>query len=216
MKKFVIPGLVLGLLSTAVVAHAATLRPGTYIVPVRPEAMGEGSILQQTHSSFTMTDASGQLVSTVISGDVYNPYGGLTFIYQLMVNPNSARSMVSMGVDGFSGFGTDVSVTYPDPPENTAQSIARLTQPYVATRSLDGDSLQYYFQYGGGLAPGRETPLIVVQTDAANYAPTEASVFGIESASAGSLKPSLVPEPSAGLLTLVGFASLALLRRRGS
>ena len=70
-----------------------------------------GTLLDTTITPFSSSAAmlDGSLVSTVYSGDVYNPYsaaGGLTFSYMFSLSPTSLGSASAFGVSSFFSFNT--------------------------------------------------------------------------------------------------------------
>ena len=120
------------------------------------------------------------MVTKVIAGDPSNPFGGLTFSYFLTNNAVSANNIERLTVDGYTGWGTDVSYQTPVPPGDIP--------PTFNDRDASGNVMGFTFQNpvplpGGGflgngvLAPGDTAALMVIQTNAQSFQPTIANVI---------------------------------------
>jgi hypothetical protein len=159
-----------------------------------------GTLLDTKFALFTGADIAGSVTSKVYSGDTANLLGGLTFTYEI-VSGSSIQDISRFSVGNYGGFATDVSFNLAAVPG---------VMPTVSSRSSGvGDIVRFDF---AGLPPGASSTLLVVQTDAAVFAPTIASVINAGSAQVLSLAPTPVPEPSTLALALLG--GVALLWRR--
>jgi hypothetical protein len=147
---------------------------------------------------------AGTLTSTVIQGDVTNPYGGLTFIYQVANSPNSTDAIGRLTVNGFTGWNTDMSFQ----PGNDVS-------PTTMDRSITGNVVAFSFiapPLGFSvLPPGSVSQVLVVQTNAPDWILSTGNLINGSIASGPAYAP--VPEPVTMLL-LVGSLGMGLLRRR--
>lgn len=148
---------------------------------------------------------NGAVTSTVIQGDASNPYGGLTFTYQLMLNAISTDSSSEVTIGSYGGFATDVSYNA------TPGEIL----PSNFTRSGGaGSTVRFLFSDGGGVGPGDTSALIVVQTAAQNYTQANGGVIDSQTVNIATLAP--VPEPGIASLLITGFGAFFVFRRRHS
>ena len=196
--------------SVATTALAVPLLPGEAHVPIGDEGPVGGSVVHSTTESFSSTYISGQLISTAWSRDLSNPHGGLTFTYQLIMDPVSEHSLAKLSLNEFGGFAVNAS-TAPIGPGDPG------TPPYAASRGIegDGDVIGFYFPFGIGLAPGESSSLMVVRTDGQGWQPTIASVINGSVASMASVAPTRVPDGGATFALLaLGITGLVVVRRK--
>lgn len=183
---------------------AALIAPGvnTFSLP-EPGPVGATLVATLTVPLTTPT-YTGTLTSEVFSGDVSNPLGGLTFTYKIANDPSSAHAITRLAVNGFSGTLTDMSFL----------AGSGMFNPTLNDR--DSTSNVVGFTYigapigGGTIAPGSNTSLMVVQTNAAAFKRTIAITIDGSIATVDSFSP-LVPEPASASALLV---TAGLLRRR--
>jgi hypothetical protein len=192
------------LLQTALVfTQAASLAPGTVLSPVTAESDPAGGTVLFTTGpvSFSAATFSGTLISTVLSGDSSNPYGGLTFTFEMSNDSTSTDDIVRLTLGSFGGWLVDAGYN----PSNPSGGLA----PGAITRSPNGQVVGFDFQ-APSLAPGGTSALLVLQTDAPGFTPAIASFIDASTAMATTVAP--VPEPSVLVLILSGFLILSWMR----
>jgi hypothetical protein len=162
---------------------------------------------------FVSATFNGTLISTVYSGDTTNPYGGLTFTYQLINNaaPQPAGDIDRLTINSFAGFLVDGS--YQSPTSNVL--------PTFIDRDLPGDVMGFSFltlPVPGGNGPlhaGFTSALLVLQTDADDFHATMAAVIDGSTVNVPTWGPvGNIPEPSSLVLAALGFCGLLAWRRR--
>lgn len=190
--------------STATAVSVYTLAPGTG-VPAQPSSYPAGSAAFALSSPFNTPTLSGTLYSSVYTSDTDNPYGGITFAYQLMITASSTDSSSEMTVGSFGNFFTDVSYN---------PLAGGLVAPSNFSRSATGQVVRFVF-FNSPVGPGQTSALLVVQTDAVDYQQSMAAVINNLSANVASLAPlATVPEPGMVALFLGGFGFLVVALRR--
>ena len=181
-------------------ASAAPIPPGGFLYPFDPEPGPEavGALLiDQIIAPYTGADIQGSLVSSVYNVDPLNPFGGLTFTYQVF-SAGSLQPVEMFTVGNFGPFLTDVSWDFAGPPGPTVP-------PVYASRNITGDVISFDFALFGaiGILPGEGSEILTVRTDVPFYAPTIASVINSGSAEVQSFAPGAVPEPAS--MALIGL-----------
>jgi uncharacterized protein (TIGR03382 family) len=191
-------------------ASAAPLPPSTVIfADPQPDPVGGLVIAGGVPVPFVAATFSGLLTSTVISGDLSNPFGGLTFTYQISNDPGSPGEIDRLTLNGFFGFLADGSF----------QTPAVGLPPTLNDRDAVGDVIGFTFlgaPLGAGtLMPGMTSAVLVVQTDAPYYVLSTAAIIDGSVTTAPIFAPSLiVPEPATISLAALGLGALALVARR--
>jgi hypothetical protein len=181
------------------------LAPGAFVTAQSSTYPTGGSALSTTTSPFNNGAISGTLVSKVITNDASNPYGGLTFTYQLSLNPGSPDSSSLMTVSSYDNFSTDVSFN----------NLGGEVNPSNFGRDSNGAVVRFFFS-NPNIGPNATGALVVVQTGALSFQSTMAGIIDGLTVNVSSLAPRTVPEPEMGACLLAGLGVLALrLRRRG-
>ena len=195
-------------LSSAMVANAAPLGVGQtlYPAPGEPDPTGGQVVCPSITFPYATATFSGTLTSAVLAGDPSNPYagtGGLTFVYMLHNNASSINVNARFTVRDWTGFSTDASFQIPASGVQPT-NIDRITADVVGFSYLN-PPIGF-----GPIAPGANSALMVVQTNATTCVPAIANVIDGAVATVNTYGPA--PEPST--LALLGLAGLALARRR--
>lgn len=185
-------------------AQGTPLAPGGgfFISSGTPSPVG-GSLINTVTIPFSSTSFTGDLTSSVISGDASNPLGGLTFTYQYSINsgPDSSEG-ISLG--GFTGFQTDV--TYQSPTAGVA--------PVLVSRNATGENIE--FNFVPEVNPGQFSALLVIQTDAQSWSIGTSTVLdNTGSPNVAIITPAAVvgtPEPTSVRFVLLGLAVLGFAR----
>ena len=190
---------------------ASLLSPNSFITGLSLEVEPVGaSLLATTSVPFNGVDSgnnilfSGSLVSSVWTGDTSNPFGGLTFTYELSSSASSISSIDRLTLNRFAGFLTDVGY-------NGAGVV-----PSRVNRTSDGELIAFVFEnasFQPSLVPGSSSPVLVIQTDSPVWAIGNASVIDGATANVPVSVPLAVPEPTALGLVLVGVVALAARKR---
>lgn len=192
------------ILAAASVSYAAPLPVGATLFPA-PAEPGPipGTVVDSVSSPFVTPTFSGTIVTTVISGDLSNPFGGLTFIYRVFNDIGSLHPVSRATMNGYTGWLTDAS--YQTPAVGVAPAlINRPTADFVGFTYFDAP-------LGSGLiGPGSSSAVMVIRTDAPAYRANFVSVIDGFVATVPSLSP--IPEPAT--LTLLAFAGIFAARRR--
>jgi len=148
-----------------------------------------------------------KVTSWVYENDESNPYGGLTFVYEIVNSEAGRHAIGRFTANGFSGFLTDLSFAI-------EQDVTDKVPPATMDRSLDGDVVGFSFvgpPLGPSvLVPGATSNLLIVQTDAPDYTTSIGNVINGSIASGAIYSP--IPEPATMLFLLGGIGFL--LRRR--
>src|SRR4051794_2856574 len=171
-------------------ASMATLLPvGGTVVPGATSVSAGATQLATTGavnfvSLVDPTAYNGTLTTSVFSNDANNPNsGGLTFTYLLTNSANSRDNLERFVANNFTGYSVDVGV-------NGAGRA-----PATADRNVPGDGVGWDWSGVPAVAPGTNSTLLVVHTDAHQFQPTTDSIINAFPALAASLGPVPVPEP---------------------
>ena len=196
-------------------ASAVSLTPGHGVLSaVEPDPVGATTVFSTNVSWGASFSFSGTLFSSVLTNDSSNPFGlnDLTFIYQFSISSNAsiAHPGTELSIGDFTTYLTDVSY-------QAGTGIA----PFQVNRSgeslTEGDTVEFGFSQLAGfsfVAPGTNSAILVVQTDATKW---QQSIASITDSSAFPNIPTLapvdvVPEPTSFALLTFGIFGLAVVK----
>jgi hypothetical protein len=206
--------------------RADSLMPGGSVVPSSGSVTG--TVLSDTGTmSYSLlagskTKGTGTVREVVVSGDSNNPYGGLTFIYQ--VSGVSTGDIGRITGDGYTLKKTDVivadagssSVTLTYLP-GTSHFVSGGTAASTADRSTmpadAGDTVG--FNFSSFLNPGNNSELLIIRTNATGYQPGDIALLDSGIASLTGFSPT--PEPSTMALLglqVIGLGAFLVYRRK--
>jgi hypothetical protein len=202
--RIVVYGLALCLLYCQTSVGSTTpLKPGTTTLMSMFNPVG-GKMLFLTNINSSSSSFSGILTSSVLLDDSSNPYGGLTFTYQLTCDAVGYTPVSSISINGFRSFLTSVSYE---------TSVDRADDPIQASRteeSLDGGTT-LNFDFSTCLRDGQSSACLVVQTSAKSWTwDSSYACFG----SCCIHAPSPVPEPTSNKFLVFGLGAMAVSHRR--
>lgn len=196
-----------------VAARATSLVPGTSIpMSLEAEPAVGATIVTTASVPFTALTFSGTLVSTVWSGDTSNPFGGLTFTYQLF--NNGADAIERLTLSSYAGFFTDVS--YAGAAGAPFISVGTEVVPLNAVRTASGNQISFNFRDAAEqatLIAGANSPLLIIQTDSQVWQNSIAGVINSSTANTATFAPAAVPEPATATLVVLGVVACLLERR---
>lgn len=227
MKRKILAGLAAGACALATLPASAgpgvLLTPGTSDLFLPPSGAGiptisggatiVASLLAQPYVSSSLM---GTLDSWVISGDTSNPFGGLTFVYQ--IHNGAMDAVTGIGIGIFPGFATAVGNSTGGGP---LAPVVGGTDAFSATRSAGpGNDVSFAFVTSAPystVAPGTSSSYLVVETDAKVWTGSTAGLTDHTGATALDLAPIAPSVPDGGsTMMLLGAAlsGIALLRRK--
>jgi hypothetical protein len=187
--------------------RAVLLSPGGVLAATyEPDPVG-GAAVATTSVPFSSGVLQGTLISSVIAGDVSNPFGGLTFTYQIAVSALSTDSASQISVSSFTSFLTDTSY-------NNAGIYAGTGVPDFMSRSSGAGNVVRFTFLTSPIGAGSSSALLVVQTSAQFYTYTTAGVTDGQTVNVNSFAPTAVPEPASCALVLVGLGIAGFRFRR--
>jgi len=200
---------VVGLTATLGV-QAAPLAPGAVIPPIfEPDPVG-GVMIANLVQPFAAPTFSGSLISQVWAGDASNPYGGLTFTYQISNNSFSLDPIDRFTVSSYGTFLTDASV------QIGAAPVLPQILPTTIVRSFAGNQISFNFDsnFQGTLIQGSSSAVLVIQTSSSSFQNAIGGVINSSSANVPTFAPLGVPEPASAALVLLGAAVLGFRRKK--
>ncbi len=213
MKSFVFASA----LALSSAAFAAPLLPGTSLFTAPVEAAPIGTVVASLASPFATGLYSGTLYSFVLSGDVSNPHGGLTFVYYMANDVTSINSLNRLTLNGFAGWLTDASTDPAGGPIPAIPVLPPPVRPVATDRDLTSNVVGFSFLSilpgFTRIAPGQISRGLVIQTDAPFFTTNIGNVIDGAVTTAPILVPA-IPAPGAAGLVILGGLAIARRRRR--
>jgi hypothetical protein len=204
----------LGLAFCQTPTTAAPLAVGTTIVSAAVGDPSTGTLVTTTGIvPFTALTFTGTLDSWVYTNDPNNPFGptGLTFVYQIANNLGSPHNIERLTVNSFVGTQTDAGYFAQNVSQVLPGLIDRVTPDVVGFTFLAPIGPPVNIGHGV-VAPGTDSTLLVVRTDATTFRGTTVSLIDGSTAHAASYAP--VPEPGTLALAASALMGLIIVRRR--
>jgi hypothetical protein len=153
--------------------------------------------------NFTALTFSGTLTSKVWTNDSSNPFGGLTFTYELSNNLSSLDAIDRFTLSRYTGFQVDASY------------FGAGIVPTEVRRTGSGNQISFDFSgpSEGILVQGTSSPVLILQTDSAVWQVSNAGVINSSTVNVATFAPLAVPEPATAALFLLGAVALGMRRK---
>lgn len=215
---FVAAAILCGLPSISRAALVGTILtpPGTAVAPgLVPSGTSAGTLLANLSSPFSFSSVSGTTSGTVISA-VYKESGGtLDFYYQIAVSPSSTDPVADESDVTFAGFSTALGFRTDGAGLSGPGFVNGTVSPVTGDRDAAGDVINFSFQPPdtSEIYPGTTSNVLVISTNATQFAAGNVSVIGGAAGTVASFRPIPVPEP-ASLALAAAIATFGLMRRR--
>ncbi len=189
-------------------AQATLLPPGGLVLPPLPlQPPGPLPIAGLVSPYNVDASFNGTVTSWVVAGDPLNPFGGLSFYYQVL---NTGTEFVGrFTVSSFAPVpGMPVDVATANAPWDGA--IAGGVVPLLVDRSPTGDAVGFYFPGATQIPGGAWSEIMIVHTPAFAWTTGLGAVIDDRAANVNVLVP--IPEPAT--MCLLGLGSLLLIRKK--
>jgi len=210
----IVPSAKADLTGTIPIAPTSTVFPG-----IVPPGTNPGTLLAAESEPFSFTTTGGT-TSGFLDSAVYNDAGTLDFYYQVFNSASSASSLARMTATSFVGFTTGTAVGFRvDGSTLTGTPFVNGTVPPVtADMNSTGSVVGFSFSPpdSSKIAPGTDSNVLVISTDATKFTNGNASVIDGGTATVPSFQPTTVPEPRFySLLLFAGIFAGAVYYRKG-
>jgi hypothetical protein len=168
-------------------------------------------------SAFSVSNANGDVVATGhLVTAVYQQTGTLDFYYQIYNDSTSTDALHRNTDTDFTGFLTATAFRTNGSTLPGGLFIDGTVAPDLADRKSNS-TVGFDFNgtfFGGEIAPGTVSNVILISTNATLYKPGSANVIDGGIASVKAFAPAAVPEPMSFILLGSGLLCLGLLRKK--
>jgi hypothetical protein len=190
----------------ATLTGTVALAPGATVIPGNATAQPAGTLLATLSAPFT--NATGTASGTVASAVFQEAGGTLDFYYQVTENataPNCGgptqpvcASLARMTATNFSGVSTSVGFRSDGSTLPISPFVNGTVSPVTADRNVGGDVVGFSFSppASANIQPGQVSFVLIISTNATNFAPGNASVVDGGVTTVAAFEPVAPPTPT--------------------
>jgi hypothetical protein len=209
MKSLIPASAAIVVLSCAAsVAHAALLAPGATLFPATAVAPVTAPLVTSQTQPFSVAGhfAGSVTVSVYQETAAANSLLGLTFVYNVTSSASSSNAIERVTTNDYAGWLVDAGY----------DATSGGTAPTYISRDTPGDVPGFGWFSPSGIAPGTNSPTLILRTNATAYSTDSVAIIDGATANVpellGPVPSGGVPEPAS--LAVLGLGALAMLRRR--
>jgi hypothetical protein len=209
----------LAIVAMASIANATPLtgtiltNPGDTVFPgLVPPGTAPGTLLASLVAPYSFITTAGTTSGSLVSAVYRNSSGTLDFYYQVNNNANSATAIARETDDSFVGFLTYLGFRVDGSALAGPLFVDGTVSPVTGDRNgLPGTTVGFSFNPpdGAKILPGLHSNVLVISTNAVNFAAGNASVIDGGTQTVASFQPTAAtPEPAS--IALLGLGLLAI------